>query len=231
MWNGKNKALTFSYDDGVEQDRQLVSIFNKYGMKCTFNLNSAIMNEDGAFEINGKPVKRMSPAGLKELYKGHEVAVHTLHHSDITLLPEDKIRAEITDDMANLEAMFGTRIHGMAYPYGSFSKKAEGIISECGISYSRTVNSAYSFSRQDNLLEFAATCHHNDERLFELLDEFIRYDGSEPAIFCVWGHSYEFYVNDNWELIEDFCRKTAGHDDIFYGTNSEVLLGIDNCVR
>ena len=31
------KAVTFSYDDGIEQDRRLVDIFNSYGMKCTFN--------------------------------------------------------------------------------------------------------------------------------------------------------------------------------------------------
>ena len=34
MWNGKMKALTFSYDDGIEQDKRLVKIFNNYGMKC-----------------------------------------------------------------------------------------------------------------------------------------------------------------------------------------------------
>lgn len=36
------KAITFSYDDGIESDRKLVEIFNRYGMKCTFNLNTGI---------------------------------------------------------------------------------------------------------------------------------------------------------------------------------------------
>ena len=231
MWNGKNKALTFSYDDCIEQDRQLVDIFNRYGMKCTFNLNSAIMNGTGDFEIEGKYVRRMRPDEMKDLYTGHEIAVHTLHHADLTLLTEDKIREETAEDKKALEAMFGTKIYGMAYPYGSFNKEVVRVIGECGILYSRTVNAAYNFRPQNDLLEFAATCHHSDDRLFELLDEFLRYDGSEPAVFCVWGHSYEFYVDDNWELMEDFCRKAACHDDIFYGTNSRVLLGIDNCVR
>ena len=43
MWNGKMKALTFSYDDGTLQDRRLVEIFNKYGLKATFNLNSGLL--------------------------------------------------------------------------------------------------------------------------------------------------------------------------------------------
>ena len=38
--DGKKRALTFSYDDGSANDRRLVEIFNKFGMKGTFHLNS-----------------------------------------------------------------------------------------------------------------------------------------------------------------------------------------------
>ena len=37
---GKKKALTFSYDDGVLQDIRPDEMFRKYGMKATYNLNS-----------------------------------------------------------------------------------------------------------------------------------------------------------------------------------------------
>ena len=37
---GLAKAVTFSYDDGVEQDIRLVEIFNKNGIKGTFNINT-----------------------------------------------------------------------------------------------------------------------------------------------------------------------------------------------
>ena len=40
MTENKHKILTFSYDDGTTQDIRLVELFNKYGMKATFNLNS-----------------------------------------------------------------------------------------------------------------------------------------------------------------------------------------------
>ena len=49
MWNGKKKAVTFSYDDGVEQDRRLIALFNKYGMKATFNQNSGIQTRANTF--------------------------------------------------------------------------------------------------------------------------------------------------------------------------------------
>jgi hypothetical protein len=40
--NGLSKALTLSYDDGVEQDIRLVGIMNKYGLKGTFNLSGGL---------------------------------------------------------------------------------------------------------------------------------------------------------------------------------------------
>ena len=40
------KAITFSYDDGIESDRKLVEILNRYGMKCTFNLNTGIQSRE-----------------------------------------------------------------------------------------------------------------------------------------------------------------------------------------
>ncbi len=224
MWNGKNKALTFSYDDGISQDIRLVEIFNKYGMKCTFNLNSGIMNENGNFQIRDVPVTRITEDLLPEVYKGHEIAVHTLTHPSLTELSDDEIRREIMQDKLNLERIFGTEICGMAYPYGTFNDKVINIAGECGIKYSRTVFDSPDFAPQNNLMEFRATCHHKNERLWELLESFLSYEGNEPAIFCLWGHSYEFDLDNNWERIEEFCRRAGGHDDILYGTNSEVLL-------
>ena len=40
---GKHKVLTMSYDDGKIFDRKLIEIFNKYGIKGTFHLNTGIM--------------------------------------------------------------------------------------------------------------------------------------------------------------------------------------------
>ena len=33
MFGGKMKAVTFSYDDGVLQDKRLIEILDKYGLK------------------------------------------------------------------------------------------------------------------------------------------------------------------------------------------------------
>ena len=39
---GKHKVLTMSYDDGRLEDRRLVALFNRYGIRGTFNLNGGL---------------------------------------------------------------------------------------------------------------------------------------------------------------------------------------------
>ena len=56
MFNGKMKAVTFSYDDGVTQDRKFVEMLDKYNLKCTFNLNSEFLGNEGTITYKGVTV-------------------------------------------------------------------------------------------------------------------------------------------------------------------------------
>ena len=58
---GKTRALTFSYDDGVSQDMRLVTLFNLYGLKGTFNLNSGIQSRENTWQNQDVLVRRMDP--------------------------------------------------------------------------------------------------------------------------------------------------------------------------
>ena len=120
MWNGKNKAVTFSYDDGVVQDFRLVALFNRYGLKSTFNINSELLGLKEVLVRSGVDVchDKIRPSELKELYKGHEVAVHTLTHPNLTVLDEAEIIRQGEEDRKNLEKLAGYEIIGMAYPCG-----------------------------------------------------------------------------------------------------------------
>ena len=55
-------------------------------------------------------------------------------------------------------------------------------------------------------------------------EQFLQAEAETPQIFYIWGHSYEFEGNRNWDRLERLCEMLAGRDDIFYGTNREVLL-------
>lgn len=220
------KALTFSYDDGIEQDRKLVEIFNKYGMKATFNLNTGIQTPKSNFEIEGVYINRMKQEGLEELYRGHEIATHGLTHAAPTGMTKEQLDKEFLTDMSNIERIYGTYPVGMAYAYGCVDDEVVKYLKSIGIKYGRTVEASHSFEIPKEPLKLKATCHHDDDMLFELAEKFLKAEPkeNEQMLFYVWGHSYEFDVNNNWDRIEEFCKMMSGKADIFYGTNRECLV-------
>jgi len=223
---GKMKALTLSYDDGVEQDRKLIEILNRYGIKATFNLNSGIQSGSSQWERNGITIRRMNVATLPALYKGHEIAVHSLTHPRLENMDEETVVNELEQDKINLERIFGAKMRGMAYPYGTFTDKIKEIVRHCGLLYARGVVSTFSFDIPKDLLGYQPTAKHTDTRLMELAETFIKLKPETPQVFYLWGHSYEFDIDNNWQVIEDFCKLMSNKDDIYYATNAQALLGV-----
>lgn len=230
MFNGKMKAITFSYDDCTTQDIRLVELFNKYGIKATFNVNSELLGTPN--ELTRKGVKvghnKLPADEIAEVYKGHEVAVHTLTHPYLQSIEDDnEIIRQIEEDRKNLEKLVGYEISGMAYPNnGDNAERVSKIIKEkTAIKYARTTNDTLNFDLQDNLYIFNPTVHHDDyENLFRLGEEFVKLQPETPKLFYIWGHSFEFDIFDDWDKFEDFLKLISGREDIFYGTNKEVLL-------
>ena len=227
---GLAKALTFSYDDAVEQDRELIRILDEYGMKATFNVNSGLYAPEGHVWPEGQVHRRMTRQQCIDLYKnsGHEVAVHCLKHKSLVELPAAMMTREVAADRINLENEYGGMIRGMAYPFGSFNDTAVDVLRDCGIIYARTVISTHDFSIPQDWLRLTATCHHNDPRLMELADRFLQMQTPfDSKMFYLWGHSYEFEGDNNWHVIRDFCSKMAGKPDIWYATNGEIFTYVE----
>lgn len=228
------KAVTFSYDDAVTQDRRLISIFNKYGLKGTFNLNSGFLGTGGSLVREEVTVAhaKSRPVEIPQIYKGHEVAAHTIHHPMLNTLPDEAVIEEVEGDRLALSEIVGYEVVGMAYPGSSASATdhvQELIRQHTGIRYARNTSSNGRFSPQENLISFCPTVYHhnNFQELFRLGEEFLALDEStltEPAVFYIWGHAYEFDIHDDWDLFEAFCKRISGKPDIFYGTNRECLL-------
>lgn len=222
---GKGRALTFSYDDGVEQDIRLIDIFKKYGMKGTFNLNSGLYAPEGTVYPEGQVHRRMTKAQVSELYaqEGIEVAVHGYTHPWLDHLPINLCAKELLDDRQALEKQFHTIVRGMAYPFGTYNDDVVSCMKSAGIVYSRTVISSHKFDMPEDWLRLPATCHHDDPQLMELAKTFLEEKTwGRPRLFYLWGHSYEFEANNNWEVIEQFCEFMSQREDIWYATNIEI---------
>lgn len=222
---GRSKALTLSYDDGVEQDQKLIDLLDQAGAKATFNLNSGCYAEEGTIYPEGTIHRRMSYDQATQTYKnsGHEVAVHCLTHPFLEQLPEGQATYEIIQDRNNLEQQFGIIVRGMAYPFGTYSDEVVQTLKNAGIVYARTVNSTHNFGIPTDWLRMPATCHHNDPELMNLAKRFVE-DQSiwNPDLFYLWGHSYEFEANNNWNVIETFLDYVGNREEIWYATNIEV---------
>jgi len=223
--NGLSKALTLSYDDGVEQDVRLVEIMNKNGLKGTFNLNGGLFAPEGTVYPAGQIHRRMSKSAVYDLFAdcGQEIALHAYYHGNLAMLSSGTAAWQVTKDREALEDMFGRIVRGMAYPYGDNSDSIANILACCGVAYCRTVHATCRFDLPENWLRLPSTCHHNEPRLMELAKDFAESpDLFRPKLFYLWGHSYEFEANDKWHVIEDFAAYIGKRDDIWYATNIEI---------
>lgn len=222
--DGKSKVLTLSYDDGVVQDIRLIELMNKHGLKGTFNINSGLYLPENA--VRDRFYGRMKLSEAKELYinSGHEVAVHSLTHPFLEKLDSAEIIYEITEDRKSIEKEYGVIARGMAYPFGTYNDLTVDILNKCHIAYARTTKSTFQFGFPENWLLLHPTCHHNYENLENLIKEFVetptRWGNAE--MFYLWGHSYEFDNNDNWNVIEKFAEYAGGHEHIWYASNIEI---------
>jgi Predicted xylanase/chitin deacetylase len=209
---GRKKALTFSYDDGQAYDRQLVSIFDRYGVKATFHLNSGTLDKDDY----------VSSGEVRELYANHEVACHGVHHAYFTHLTKEQLVNEVWNDRRALEGLVGYPVRGISYPYGEYSEEVICSLEALGIEYSRTVQSHGSFRLPKRFLEWNPTCHHSGG-ILEKAEQFLNTPKyADMPLFYIWGHSYEFGREGSWSLMEQFCQKVSGRDDVWYATNLQV---------
>lgn len=227
---GRIKAATFSYDDGVLADIRLAEIFNRHGIKGTFNINSAMQGKN-----------KMTSDQIREhiLDAGHEVALHGKYHIASGAASPINCIKDVLFCRLELEETFGIIIRGMAYPDSGIRNIANGNSYEnvrnsmisLGVSYARTLGQDNDSCKLPNdWYSWIPTAHHNNAALFDYIDSFNSVDencypypsGKWPRLMYIWGHSYEFDRNDNWDRIEAICDKLGGREDVWYATNIEI---------
>ena len=229
---GKPKALTLSYDDDTRPNIKFCEILDKYGLKCTFNINSGLFKDDDDTSVS-RTMKKTEALEFfnKCLDNGHEVAVHSCRHPFLESLPPSMATLEVINDRIALEKMFGRIIRGMAYPQGTYDDELVNCLRACGIAYARTTYQTEKFDIPTDWLRLPSTCRHKNPRLMELAKNFAESAPRRPQLFYLWGHSYEFDDDNNWDLIENFAKYTGGRDDVWYATNIEIYEYIDDYNR
>lgn len=222
------KIITLSFDDGVTQDRRLTVLLRKYGLKCTFNLNSALFGKEGSVPISDGTFARhdkIAAEEVPELYAGFEVASHTRTHPMLTQCSPAKIAEEVIGDYLRLSELAGYPVRGFAYPGGhpNYDRLVTETLRACtSVAYARTILSTGGLGFPEDLLLWHPSLHILDDRAEALADRFA--EAEEDCLLYLWGHSYELdgHGGADWERAEKIFARLASIKGAVSMTNMEV---------
>lgn len=224
----KTKAFTTSFDDGHDSDIPLVELMKKYDLKGSFNLNSGELYPDGAEVPSGHAHVPLTEKKALELFSDDrfEVVSHGYHHCAVGHIPTSDAIYDMLMDRRKLESMFGKLVRGHVYPYGSYSPEAIEAAKLCGYVYARVIayDRSFKLPAPGTWMEWHPTAHFLDDDFDYHLDRFIneRNDYYHGWLFYAFAHSFDFLIENGWQILEEKFKKIANRDDIWYATNIEI---------
>ena len=243
------KYFTLSFDDGLEQDKRVLELMKKYGLKGTFNLNSGMFGLQGEVKGIGTfsfqdceagvrhhwpfsyvPHNRIPENEIRDVYAEMEIATHGYRHEPLGKVKEDLMYNSINRDKENLEHLTEKKILGHAYASGSTSPAVERHLKAKGYLYARAVFPSGSFEFPENPLNFRPSSSVIMGNTMKLVKDFLAAKAEDrDLLLYLWGHSYEMDYGKgaaSWDGLERLFATVAGHEDIIYCTNSEAFLRI-----
>ena len=229
------KFFTLSLDDGITQDLKVIEILKKYDVTCvSFNINTGLYgaNWDWVGPAIGDPNiphLRFTEEELKTgIYDGYEVLVHTMNHPSLKNYDKraSQIKKEVGKDADNIEKLTGVRPVGMAWPGGDTEytdKTIELVLENTDIRFARGTTSTYNFELPEYFMKWMPTCSAIDPQCLSLAQKFIDAECTEDMLFYVWGHSYEFDLNNGagYETFEQLVKMMSEAEDVYLVTNTE----------
>jgi hypothetical protein len=119
--------ITTSWDDGHPLDFRVAELLATYSLRGTFYVPRTA--ETGV----------MTPAQIRELSSGFEVVAHTINHTELTLVDENRARQEIDGSKGWLEDLTGRACSMFCPPRGKFAPQHLNLVQEAGFTGVRTV--------------------------------------------------------------------------------------------
>ena len=205
------KIVSLSFDDGTIYDKRFIGLLNKYGLRATFNLNSGL--DDFIWYYEDKPIRRLNLEESKEIYKGHEVASHSLTHPYFSSLDEKRQIREVEEDILNLEKIFSRKIEGFAFPFiDQTEANIQVVKNNIDLKYIRCSIFTEKILPKDRY-HVGINALYDDKDIYEKLE---RYKSNilPNSLFVIAGHSYEFEVKNDWEKIEKLLKYLKENDEL-----------------
>lgn len=125
FYQGKQAAISFTFDDGDEEHATLVAPeLEKRGFRGTFWLIGSIVGtqDEKRPRLTWEQARTMSD-------RGHEISNHTWTHPNLTRIDEQRVLTEILRTDSAIEANTGVRPITFCYPYNSSNTKVRKLAS------------------------------------------------------------------------------------------------------
>lgn len=203
------KYFLLSFDDGSVYDPRFVELLNKYKIKATFNLNSGL--EDFVWYYEDRfPIRRQKLQDAVDVYHGHEIASHSLHHHWLNTLTPPQLRQEVEEDCSALKAIFGVEELGFGVPFTACEEREIRIIRKF-VRYIRLSEMAEAFALPADPYHIPIHALYNQPDVRERIKAFGECE-LEDALFVMAGHSYELEVLDQWAYMEELLQYIRSFD-------------------
>lgn len=217
------KIMLLSFDDGTIYDPKFIQLLDRYEIPCTFNLNSGL--EEFVWYYKERPVcrQKLRDAAQREVYRGHEVAGHTLTHPCLTNLSREELLWEVGEDNRRLKEIFGLEKLGFGVPFTWCGEREIGILRESGlVEYIRLSEEKAGFAPPDDPFHIYINGLFNQPDIRERIAAFVAEDAPE-SVFMLCGHSYEMELDGQWEYMEELLRYIRSFPQIRFMTTMEYV--------
>ena len=136
--------VTITFDDGWEDNPETALLeMKKYGFKSTQYYATTYIND-----MPWYPHPWAKNRIQLFIDAGHEIGSHSINHSFLTTISEQKLKEELADSKLYLENYLGVPIRHFASPYGVYNAFVKDKIMEYYVTH-RTVDAGYN--SKDNL--------------------------------------------------------------------------------
>ncbi|WP_237079953.1 polysaccharide deacetylase family protein [Myxococcus xanthus] len=126
---GARTVVTLAFDDGLEEQRQVLDMLSASGLKATFFIISGRVGQTGYLNVDD--LRRLAAAG-------HDIGGHTLQHSELAVMTPKNQRQEICEDRLRLLS-WGFSPTALAFPFGSNDAVVNQTAAACGYNAARDV--------------------------------------------------------------------------------------------
>ena len=168
---------------------------------------------------------------MQQLEADFRAMEHDLEDANAKIqLLADKVREYRADEDALKDALLGAQKQGK-HVIAEANEKAAEILQEAQ-ARAEQLNDEATRQHEQAMAANRAEIDREKQALIVAQNQVADFKKSQYLkLMYVWGHSYEFDNNDNWDVIENFCKYMGGRDDIWYATNIEIIDYMDAAKR